>query len=344
MAHLPGYICKSLFGAQQISADDILYLELNGQHGLIFSEASREALLARWHDEFKGSLRIIELREPVQEWKYRDVTVDNVRVAQLAQVPGLDAGAPPTSIEKMLIDAWVICPDVCPTESSTRISNKLLLLIDSRELLRENTLEFLIACFNGALPEERNQFRLEQVGDISLSRENLERSVTGHRIIIQAILERTTKARFLGLYRLHENKYLESIFARLQEEFLREPGGALEKAQKALSAERMQLIGLIEEAKLEMFFESVMIEVDAHIQSNNRYAHAIKRDLQDKNELKESWKRGAAWIYQTRCSIVHSGSGSAIYENFSDADEFVRSLIVPLEQSAISILGIRIVD
>ncbi|MFO1150688.1 MAG: hypothetical protein U1E62_20115 [Alsobacter sp.] len=342
MAGLPVHIARALLDADEASLEDVAEMVIGGQCGILFSEASKDALASCCTEADLGDVLLSPLREPTSDWRYREVLLDGVRVAQLAQIPSSSAGAPPTSIESMLIRAWVAKPEVCPGPEFQRVSNCLVTIVEHDPPVSQEIVNLMIASFNGVRAVHPIRLILDDAQTLSLSSaftSNAE--VTRRRIMLQAVSENSAASRFQALYRIHENCYLSSVFARIQANFFLEPVSTLESAQKELLAERSALIGLIQDRGLLFHFENALSAAESLVDSNNRFAYAIQREIKRRQDapFKEEWKRGAAWIYQIRCSVVHSGTG-VIYENFDDADLVLARVLPHLERSAMSLIGV----
>jgi len=149
------------------------------------------------------------------------------------------------------------------------------------------------------------------------------------------------KYRFLELYRIMENLFLNDVKARLLSDFDNDPSAALNDASDALKSEVIQLSKLAEAHS--GAFETCWDVLDALKNSNRFVAALFRRVGQKKLNGGEKWKTGAALIYQTRCAIVHAGTKDMIFESFPDGDAAIEALLPHVERAALMMLGVELV-
>ena len=60
----------------------------------------------------------------------------------------------------------------------------------------------------------------------------------------------------------------------------------------------------------------------------------LKREISENRLDKNSkFENGVLQCYKVRCSIVHAGASALVIDEFSDSDDALRSLVIPLENA-----------
>lgn len=164
------------------------------------------------------------------------------------------------------------------------------------------------------------------------------------RLLLEASSVQHPKWRFLSLYRILENAYLENIKLALLDAFDEDASKAVENAKAKLSSEVNQLASLAESADLITEFEAFNVEVDAQILAGNKYVTMLDRSAEKEVLYKapEAYKKGVQRFYKMRCSIAHAGASSVIYEQFADANVGTLALLPSVEAIALKSLKITI--
>lgn len=164
------------------------------------------------------------------------------------------------------------------------------------------------------------------------------------RLLLEASSVQHPKWRFLSLYRILENAYLENIKTALLDAFDEDASKAVESAKAKLASEVNQLASLAESAGLVTEFEEFNVEVDAQILAGNKYITMLDRSAEKEVLYKapEVYKKGVQRFYKMRCSIAHAGTSSVIYEQFSDANVGTLALLPSVEAIALKSLKITI--
>lgn len=344
---LPDHISDMIFGGPA-TQDEIADWSIPvGEFGILYSEASREQLLELSTNPFSGKVEIRDVQKAVTEWRYREVLDSSgALIAEMLQLPEGDVNAPPTNAEKLMIKAWSVRPDFVDAATRRRLQNRLL-IISYDNKFSDTLSEFSYACFNGSQPVTRRYaMSAELASRMQIGAEFNSRrgSDLRRKLYAIALQEHRLQSQFLALYRIIESGYLEAILQKLNDEFMENPEQCLSSAMKEVGAEREQLCTLIEKKNITHLFDVVPNIIEGLLKKNNRFAHALKRDISRTiKDERLAWRRGAAWVYKVRCAIVHAGGG-IIIENFADADDVVEALLPTVEKTAAEVLGVNFLD
>lgn len=164
-------------------------------------------------------------------------------------------------------------------------------------------------------------------------------------LFVEMLYEPKVKWRFLSMYRVLEHGYLSSVFEGIKSTFLQNPKQSLTDALEALESELNQLTNLVESEDLTTHFEEFHDAFDAQKRGLNKYACAIDRSVEKSGWLKRSpkkWQKGVMLFYKLRCSIVHAGMGTPVYEGFDDAADCLNGLLVKCESVSLGFLHITV--
>ena len=118
---------------------------------------------------------------------------------------------------------------------------------------------------------------------------------------------------------------------------------AVAAATKALESELNQLKNTAVAHRLEAYFEEMADLLAQGYAARNRFAIALRRDMdadERTKQFRKKFEQGILICYKLRCSIVHAGDTYLLYDNFDDADAFLLGLIEPLEKAIMTYLTI----
>jgi hypothetical protein len=107
-----------------------------------------------------------------------------------------------------------------------------------------------------------------------------------------------------------------------------------------VGSEFEQFIRLVEAHGLKQHFEEFAKTNDQLVASGNQFAILIEGAAKEKGYV-EAYKRGVALCYQVRCSIVHAGSYSVVFDRSKGADDALAAQMSELEKAVIEFLGIQ---
>lgn len=161
------------------------------------------------------------------------------------------------------------------------------------------------------------------------------------RLFFEAVASGHPKWRFLSLYRILENAYLNNIKKALLDDFDRDAGRAVEEAKKKLQAEVNQLLDLVAANALDPEFQIFNGEFETLIGGANQFAIALDRAAQsDALYRVDVLKKAVVRFYKLRCSIAHAGTSSVIYEQLPDANVAMLRLLPSVESIVLKSLRI----
>ncbi|WP_267109546.1 hypothetical protein [Xanthomonas sacchari] len=161
------------------------------------------------------------------------------------------------------------------------------------------------------------------------------------KLLQEALSETRPRWRFIAFYRVFESAYLLAVRDSFVKDFLSAPDSASSQVVKALQSELEQFNQVVKHHQLESYFEK--IRNDALAANANRFLLGIGRNIGE-NVGRETWRHGVSFIYKIRCSIVHAGQKSIIFDRFPDGDEALSLLLPGLEKAVLCLLGLRIDD
>jgi hypothetical protein len=126
---------------------------------------------------------------------------------------------------------------------------------------------------------------------------------------------------------------------------MKSPQKTVSDASSRLSDECSQFIGLVKDNDLTGYFEAFATCIEKLNDDGNKYAIMLKKEFSEKKASKKSKsENGTLQCYQVRCSIVHAGNSALVFDEFEDANDALRLLIVPLESALIKYVGIDITN
>jgi hypothetical protein len=319
---------------------------LDRQVGPLFSDAAKvcfNGVLSRL--PIAAAVEIAESFTEIRNWRYRIVECDGVQCANVVEVPAraLLSVPPPTDAEPVLVQAWFASEKLTDTDGQLRsnivvfewfpgISSEAKAVIRALSGARghDGSSTTSRSWENAGLVALRTTSRLLQHGDSELLR----------RLFCESATEKVPRWRFLSLYRILEHGYLESVFSELSSRFFSEPREALETATKSLRSEVEQFVGLVDAHGLKPHFEEILRLNDALVAAGNRFACLVDREAK-KQAYSESFKRGVALCYQIRCSIVHAGGYSVVFDKSPGGNEALIAHLPEMDKAVAQFLGVQ---
>lgn len=149
------------------------------------------------------------------------------------------------------------------------------------------------------------------------------------QLLGEAIQEERQKWRFLALYKILENAYLENIKNVFLGDFAKDPKQAAANATRNLGSELNQLDILATSLNLTTEFEDFNAAFEAQLPGNT-YLVAIDESARADRDYygsQQIYKKGLVRYYKMRCSIAHGGTRSVIFEEFGDASLGVQGIL-----------------
>lgn len=313
----------------------------SGQCGFVADNDIGETLRALNARSDDFTVEWFDLERPSTVWYYGEAFDEGTRL-EIIVVPDNLQGIP-TNAERALIRAINNCEALCGPHTTNIVRRNVLVFISP---LAGSDVGHLKTLFKGAFHSRQTGRswapKLTAVNQVWSRPPDDRQHTLIARHIADAYRRTELSTRFLALYKAHEAAYLSAVFKRLEAEFFSAPKETITTASKSLEAEVKQLISTVAERNLSTHFDKMWSTLDP-LRTTNGFAGALASRLNDGGpvnvSLKETWQRGAAFIYQIRCAIVHSATG-VIYENFSDADDVIEALLADMEASALALLSI----
>jgi hypothetical protein len=344
----------------------------SGFLNVFHSEASKSEIL---NIAFNGCEDKLEIHSPIyriEKWCYHKVTNNAREIAEVVHIPHyytsgeprIQVDMPPTEAEKLIVKAWQLEKEVIEDSSTTGpklINNKVLVLWKKGEYedLSEGGRKVLYALLHASGSETPSvckemwweQWKNATNLDLSDTCCILDNRDDKDLLLLKAAFEETIiKWRFLSLYRILERGYLKSILSKIQQEFMRSPQTTISDASQLLSNECSQFVGLVRDHDLRSFFEDFATDLDILSSGMNKYAIMLKRELSEDKLLSRQafapgnkYVKGVLLCYKIRCSIVHAGASHLMFDEFSDADDALRSLLMPLGNAVMNYVGITMI-
>ncbi len=330
---------------------------------IFHSEASKSEIL---NIAFNGCEDKVEILNPIyriEKWCYHKVTNDTREIAEVVHIPHSSSDLPPTEAERIITRAWNLDKDIIAGFSAVQeqlINNRIVFLWKKGEYdsLPEDSRKALHALLHVGGSEavsvcnEKWWEKWQGVAKFNLSNECCillkNKNKTDIALVRAALGETVIRWRFLSFYRIIERGYLKAILQKINQEFMKSPQTTVSGAVKLLDNECSQFVGLVKDHDLSYFFEDFADCVENLSSSMNEYAIMLERELtEDKSRWNEAFKPGNKYVkgvflcYKVRCSIVHAGASSLVFDEFSDADNALRSLVIPLENAVMKYMGIQ---
>lgn len=162
--------------------------------------------------------------------------------------------------------------------------------------------------------------------------------------LLQAALRHTSPSlRFLYIYRLFEHAYLINALDKLQSNFFADPKRSVKALSDVVGNEKAAFLALLDLSTSTGDFEAIAVVFEDNQRSKaNKYLSAVNDGAVADGDLNypEKWKRGCVLCYKLRCSIVHSGKSSPIFESYPDAAQGILAVLPSLESAAFSLLEV----
>jgi hypothetical protein len=297
------------------------------------------------------SYEITKLVRRPETWKYIDVMCDGVKIYTGVLSGASDSSKISTASAAIAVAAWYHHANV--VEDSAVCPGLHIQFAKAGNFKDSNEgrfgQEWALAClnFDGATNAppwiQRNSVQFQSTsricGDAALQPSIYWKLFTEH------VSEQKLKWRTLSLYRIFEHGYLSEVFSELRRTFFNSPKEALSSAMTSMESELNQLKTIVQAGKLEAVFETLFDAFEAAKGTNNRFAYAIEKSIagQKVNEFKGKAFKGVAVLYKIRCSIVHAGSASQIFDSYDDGTDCLQRLLPSLEEAALAFLGVAVV-
>lgn len=291
------------------------------------------------------------------DWRYARFAVGVHEAVEVICIPDkIEGKEVPTTIQKMLVDAWISRPDIiavepCGTSSSLTPGIALLFWHDGDESisrLKPRIREVVSVLLGLNEPEPviqyREAWREHNTFELVDQQKALIGSVNLIKLFKIATNEQSIKWKFLGFYRILEFGYLSNVLEGIQQQFLKDPNSAINDASDALKNEFNQFRKLSKENGLDVFFENLEDSFKILVQSHNQFACALEVRAGKDARLKAhtgSAAKGILITYLIRCAIVHAGEGALLFESYPDAESALHGLQDNLELAVLNYLGIK---
>ena len=322
--------------------------------GLLTSEAGKAAAEASLARLPSYSLRVARQQGPIQE-KYCQVHFDGTSAPVLVALLGdCVAESYPTDMENLLL--WAFAQHDSPLSAAWNRGNAGPVLgwrqsARGHAVIAEpipNTADAarsvaaLFGLDHGDLAVAASPPPvLADAGNIHFDSPAGALGLVPSRLFFEAVASGHPKWRFLSLYRILENAYLNNIKKALLDDFDKDAGRAVDDAKRKLQAEVNQLLDLVGANALDPEFQSFNAEFDALIAGSNQFAIALDRAAQaDALYRVDVLKKAVVRFYKLRCSIAHAGTSSVIYEQLHDANAAMLRLLPSVELIVLKSLGI----
>ncbi len=333
-----------------------------GYLNIFHSEASKEELKTIAANGCNETLECLSPIITIENWNYHKIVISDQEAADIIHIPVTSEGVPSTEAEKAIVRAWhlnnnVIEKDISSGEEHLRGNYVLFLWKNNKHSETPQEIRNAIyGLFHSGGTECRQFVKADWWSKTVINIQDnffslVKNDKTNLTLFNLAICELSIKWRFLSLYRILERGYVFSILDAINSNFMKSPKSTLEEAGKKLENEVNQFINLVDKHDLCSFFEDFVGSVEELALSSNKYAMMLKKYFNESNYIKianvgasPKYRHGVILCYLIRCSIVHSGSESLVFDEFDDADSALTSLVIPLENALISYMGISAED
>lgn len=323
---------------------------------LIYSEEGIEFLRRIILDGGESSC-VVEIIPRVgnnDTWRFAEFSVGSSAVLDVVCIPKqTPMDEPPTKVEELLIRAWLSRQEVVNDHagSSSGLSMGQTLLFwrgASPQFDRKEQVKRVASLLLGFSEDSPSFSYTESWGTYtSFALSENPRAVLGNAKLTEllriATKETSIRWKFLGFYRVIEFGYLSNVLAGITQEFLKDPTATVDEAAQALKNEFNQFRKLSSEYNLDSIFEDLLTEFEQLVGNFNSFACALNKRLKNDGRLKNHPGRAAKGVlitYLIRCSIVHAGEGSLLFESYADAEVSLAAMVGHLERAVMSYLGI----
>lgn len=363
---LKSHILEKL-SLQPNCSDDELESKLDGvaigSFNIFHSKASKSEILNIASNGCEDKAEILNPIYRIERWCYHKITNDTKEIAEVVHIPHYSSDGtqtelsiPPTEAEKLLVRAWHSKKEVIEGVSAGQdqlINNKIVILWrkGEYETFSEASRNALYALLHASGTEtssvcnEKWWEEWQKVTNFNLSNEccllDYNKDKTDSVLFKAAFGEIVIRWRFLSLYRILERGYLSSILQNINKEFMKSPRSTVAYASHRLEDDYSQFVDLVKTYQMDSFFEDFANYMESLSDGMNEYAIRLKREIsEDRLNKNSKVENGVLQCYKVRCSIVHAGSSALVIDEFSDADDALRSLLIPLENAVIKYVGI----
>lgn len=280
-----------------------------------------------------------------QPWRYAQVSFGGGAACEIVEIGNSFEEEVPSNSLRLILQTWFAQEAHDPRLLVTnRVSSVLLawnVAVDFRKIGKD--LVLALAGVEVPAIHLESGLTLQLASSIDLSTLSLiAREQSVYCSLLQGVIRNKEPAlRYLYLYRLFERAYLSDALEKLQREFFSDPKLAIKKVDNIVSNEKNSFLSLIEATSALPYFEQIeQLFAANHATLANRFLYAVKQGAEADNDIsyQEAWKRGCVLAYKVRCSIVHAGKSSPIFESFPDASAACLELNKKLMPAALAFL------
>ena len=280
-------------------------------------------------------------------WRFAEISVGGSVQCQVLE-PGVEWISIPTNSIRLILWAWSKREEYSPAIWAHSSDSVIVRWPFGASVRRPEVKLILSAC--GIAQREQWISQPMSLGEATnfevATNSVLLREQLVYAELLQAAIRHTSPSlRFLYLYRLFEHAYLIGALDRLQSNFFADPKRSTKALSDIVGNEKAAFLALLEASSTKGDFETIAdIFEDNQRTRSNRFLTAIHDGAIADGEISypEKWKRGCVLCYKVRCSIVHSGKSSPIFESFPDAAQGVAALLQSLESASLGFLGLTI--
>jgi hypothetical protein len=297
-----------------------------------------------------SQFQVVRATRPTREWKYLELLYGGTVECTAVITPDESVAKPPTAAGQALAAAWFTIPTVIdgmaitPQAVISAYPVGGTLFAFSSRLVRE----WSDACpvFEGSavVPAwvSRAQIAISGNGRIDGGRNNRHRFAA---LFLEAVSEAKAKWRFLSTYRVLEHGYLAEVFQTIQSGFFTSPRETLEIGLDSLGSEIKQFVALVDASGLQTQFETFHDRFEQCKTAGNMFAVALDRSMTKSGQVKQvqgKWQKGVLIFYKVRCSVVHAGITSPMFDAYADGTACLEALLPTCEQVMLAFLGIEV--
>lgn len=349
IVEIPEHVRAALGLHSNVPREALLaFLEQGNFPERIFGLANEDfvRLLAESHSS-AAHFQVSNLRRSGAEWRYLELSTQGVIECEAISTPDVGTEKPTTAAGRLLAQAWMRQAIVVESEELPRgvlIRRSALPRIDpsAEQLITQwaNVGAQLSGSVATPVWISGTQLIISSGGRYSASAnaQSLYRA-----LFAEVVSEIKTKWRFLSIYRVLEHGYLSAVFGTLKLRFFVSPTEAVSEASDALQSELKQFVALVDGSSLIALFEKLHDEFSAQVTAQNRFANALEGSINKSGQIKQvvgKWQKGVLIFYKIRCSIVHAGLSSPIFDSFPDGASCLEALLPASESIVLEFLGI----
>jgi len=300
----------------------------------------------------KMSFSVHAAKLATRDWKYMEVLQNNVIECAGVCSPESSTEFPPTAASQLLVGAWLSNHTLL---NGSAINASRSFIVGTKSVSGPSSFparlltEWAAVCpflERHVVPPvwvSKSQLRIK-----SPSQEQFRNAPQArfNDLFIEAVSEIKIKWRYLALYRIFEHGYLLHVFDKLKADFFLSPKESLTAATNSLDSELNQLLALVKDVALDSHFAEIYDKFVTIKNAGNRFACALEHSYSKGEHYKvykeSKIKQGVLVCYKIRCSIVHAGVSSPIFDSYPDAGACLEALVSSLEIAAIHFLEIEI--